>query len=309
MGTGLTMSTHTAQGARAQRGARKGAPSASAREVRRQPTETHAAEPPPSGRNGAPTETKTVLKRVAFDAAENAESALVSTADPVSAAMRVVGAAERRTVIGQVAEREPSAWTAYCDHLDKLTGKLRKNDLSAVEDMLFAQAIALQSLFVRLSEGALAAETIPNYDMKFRYALRAQSQCRATLETLATIKNPPVLFARQANVSNGPQQVNNTINAQPADARAREIGSQQNELSGAAIDGQLSQNGGASPLALTVDPALAPLGAVDGAADGRREGALVSKRVEGRQRARRTTAAGKGVEGTKATPRGSGGVK
>jgi hypothetical protein len=55
-------------------------------------------------------------------------------------------------VIGQGAEREPNAWAAYGDHLDKLTGKLRKNDLTAVEDMLFGQAIALQSLFVRLSE-------------------------------------------------------------------------------------------------------------------------------------------------------------
>lgn len=47
------MSTQTARGARAQRGARQGAPSASAREVRRQPGETHAAEPPQSGRPAA----------------------------------------------------------------------------------------------------------------------------------------------------------------------------------------------------------------------------------------------------------------
>jgi hypothetical protein len=43
-----------------------------------------------------------------------------------------------------------------------------------------------------------------------RYGLRAQAQCRATLETLAAIKNPPTVFARQANIANGPQQVNNT---------------------------------------------------------------------------------------------------
>jgi hypothetical protein len=43
-----------------------------------------------------------------------------------------------------------------------------------------------------------------------RLALRAQGQCRATLETLAAIKNPPVVFARQANINNGgQQQVNN----------------------------------------------------------------------------------------------------
>jgi hypothetical protein len=42
-----------------------------------------------------------------------------------------------------------------------------------------------------------------------RMALKAQNQCRMTLETLATIKNPPAVFARQANIADGPQQVNN----------------------------------------------------------------------------------------------------
>jgi hypothetical protein len=37
---------------------------------------------------------------------------------------------------------------------------------------------------------------------------RAGHQCRATVETLALSKNPPV-FARQANIAHGPQQVNN----------------------------------------------------------------------------------------------------
>ena len=30
-----------------------------------------------------------------------------------------------------------------------------------------------------------------------------------TLETLGNIKNPPVVYAKQANITNGPQQVNN----------------------------------------------------------------------------------------------------
>jgi hypothetical protein len=30
-----------------------------------------------------------------------------------------------------------------------------------------------------------------------------------TLETLSNIKNPPVVYAKQANIANGPQQVNN----------------------------------------------------------------------------------------------------
>jgi hypothetical protein len=44
-----------------------------------------------------------------------------------------------------------------------------------------------------------------------RIALKAQSQGRAAIETLAQIKNPPVVFARQANIAQGPQQVNNQM--------------------------------------------------------------------------------------------------
>ena len=55
-----------------------------------------------------------------------------------------------------------------------------------------------------------------------RLALKAQAQCRATIETLAAMKNPPVVIARQANISNGPQQVNNgepTRRAEKSDNR------------------------------------------------------------------------------------------
>ena len=48
-----------------------------------------------------------------------------------------------------------------------------------------------------------------------RLALKAQAQCRATLETLATIKNPPVVYARQANIAAGRQQVNNGPGSRP----------------------------------------------------------------------------------------------
>jgi hypothetical protein len=70
---------------------------------------------------------------------------------------------------------------------------------------------------------------MPNLEGFMRLALRAQSQCRATLETLATIKNPPVVFARQANIANGPQQVNNGVPA-PASPAHEEKTIQSNEL-------------------------------------------------------------------------------
>ena len=57
-----------------------------------------------------------------------------------------------------------------------------------------------------------AGEYINAADTYMRLALKAQAQCRSTLEALAEIKNPrPVSFVKQANIANGPQQVNNGV--------------------------------------------------------------------------------------------------
>ena len=61
-----------------------------------------------------------------------------------------------------------------------------------------------------------------------RLALKAQAQSRATLETLANVRNGPVIYARQANVAAGaPMQVNNGL---PAGAGARQIEMPPNQL-------------------------------------------------------------------------------
>ncbi len=91
---------------------------------------------------------------------------------------------------------------------------VQSGDLSHAEAMLINQASSLQALFVRLSERAMEQTQMPNLEGFMRLALRAQSQCRATLETLATIKNPPIVYARQANITSGPQQVNNGMATQ-----------------------------------------------------------------------------------------------
>jgi hypothetical protein len=84
-------------------------------------------------------------------------------------------------------------------------------DLSGVETMLLAQAHTLDAIFHRLARQAATAGLLDHFDCQLRIALKAQSQSRATLETLAAIKNPaPVAFVRQANISGGPQQVNNS---------------------------------------------------------------------------------------------------
>ena len=131
-------------------------------------------------------------------------------------------------------------------------------DMSHAEAMLINQASALQSLFVRLAERGLSQEHMPNFDGFMRLALRAQSQCRATLETLAAIKNPPIVYARQANVTTGPQQVNNGV---AAPSRPRENEAEQTQLSGGTHE--LLPDARASGIASRVDPALETLGEVD----------------------------------------------
>ena len=97
-----------------------------------------------------------------------------------------------------------------------------------------------------------------------RLALRAQSQCRATLETLAAIKNPPIVYARQANVTTGPQQINNGT---AAPSQAREIESEQTQLSGGSHE--LLQDARASGFESQVNPALETLREIDRAKIGR----------------------------------------
>ncbi len=89
--------------------------------------------------------------------------------------------------------------------------KVRKGDLSGPEATLVSQAHSLNAIFSELARRSALnmGEYIAASETYMKLALKAQAQCRATIETLAAIKNPPVVFAKQANFANGPQQVNN----------------------------------------------------------------------------------------------------
>jgi hypothetical protein len=92
------------------------------------------------------------------------------------------------------------------------TKAIHAGDTKRIETTLIAQADALDAIFSHMAHRAAlnVGEYIGAAETYMKLALRAQSQCRATLETLATIKNPPnVAFVRQANIAHGPQQVNN----------------------------------------------------------------------------------------------------
>ncbi|PPD41649.1 MAG: hypothetical protein CTY16_15775 [Methylobacter sp.] len=86
---------------------------------------------------------------------------------------------------------------------------VNNGDRERTEAMLVAQAYTLDELFNQLARQARNRKSLKQFELDLRLALKAQSQCRATLETLAAIKNPPVIYAKQANISNGHQQINN----------------------------------------------------------------------------------------------------
>lgn len=98
------------------------------------------------------------------------------------------------------------------DDLSKQCELASGGDLKRAEAILTAQAHTLDAIFNSLARRAALnmGEYINAAETYLRLALKAQVQCRATLETLAAIKNPqPVAFVKQANIAHGPQQVNN----------------------------------------------------------------------------------------------------
>ena len=114
-----------------------------------------------------------------------------------------------------------------CTDLDKRIDKIKDGDMSSVEAMLFGQAKVLETMFTSLARRAANNDGLKQFQVNLTLALKAQAQCRSTLEALAEIKNPrPVAFVKQANISNGPQQINNGAVA----SRTETIESEQNKL-------------------------------------------------------------------------------
>jgi hypothetical protein len=83
-------------------------------------------------------------------------------------------------------------------------------NLGRVERMLSNQLLTLDAMFNNLALRSVGHTHFKNIELLTKLALKAQSQARATAETLGVLKNP-MPFVRQTNISNGAQQVNNGI--------------------------------------------------------------------------------------------------
>ena len=164
--------------------------------------------------------------------------------------------------------------TNFTDVLDAaVQGALDVADgkLGNVEKMLHGQLVGLNAIFGEcVRRGGLnmgshldAAETY------MRLGLKAQAQCARTAEVLGNLRAGPTVFARQANITTGPQQVNN--GAMPASpAPVQKPRNPTNELLEDATDVQRQRMEPGAPAApARGDSTLAPVGEVDRPANAR----------------------------------------
>lgn len=114
-------------------------------------------------------------------------------------------------------------------------------DLGRVERMLANQLLTLDVMFHSLAQRSGRQENFKGIEVLMRLALKAQAQARSTAEALALLKNP-MPYIKQANMTTGPQQVNNTYAGTPShsgiQSGAGNFQSEPNKLLGEADHGQ-----------------------------------------------------------------------
>lgn len=77
--------------------------------------------------------------------------------------------------------------------------------------MLAVQARTLDLIYNDFAARAGNCTNLDSTEQCLRLAMKAQSQCRTTVESLAVIQQGPAIFAKQANIAHGNQQVNNGV--------------------------------------------------------------------------------------------------
>lgn len=137
--------------------------------------------------------------------------------------------------------------------LQQQVEQIKADNLDRPEAMLINQAHTLDTIYntlVRRSAQHMgqqmeAAETY------MKLALRAQSQCRSTLEALNEMKHPRhVSFVRQANIAGGHQQINNSVpNSQDTDSRTGKTENQPSKVLSEVMHGsQLDAGAPSTPI-------------------------------------------------------------
>ena len=108
----------------------------------------------------------------------------------------------------------------------KAADEVVDGNMGRVERMLANQAMTLDAIFNNMAQRSHSQETFKGIEVLMRLALKAQAQARSTAEALALLKNPQP-YIGQANMTTGPQQINNGSVVQ---FPAGNIQSEQNKL-------------------------------------------------------------------------------
>ncbi len=153
------------------------------------------------------------------------------------------------------------------DGLVATFSQVKEGDLSHLESMLIGQATALQTIFTSLARRAQAQQYQRNLEAFLGLALKAQAQSRATIQAIVDLKYPrQVAFVKQANISHGPQQVNNGQGfGTNTRTRAEENKPEKNELLEDQSHGSAHLDTGATTAASGSDSTVEAVGAFDGA--------------------------------------------
>lgn len=117
--------------------------------------------------------------------------------------------------------------------------RARKGDKALASDILAAQAVALDTMFTELA-GRSAANMGQYIDASERYmrlALKAQANCRATLEALAKLHQPREQTVKHVHVNEGGQAIVADQFHQHTGGRENGKSNEQSHATGAAGDG------------------------------------------------------------------------
>jgi len=97
----------------------------------------------------------------------------------------------------------------FATYISEVGKQAKSGDLAMASRMLAAQAVTLDSMFIELARRAAAnmGEYINASDTYGRLALKAQGQCRATLEALAKLHQPREQTVRHVHVNEGGQAI------------------------------------------------------------------------------------------------------
>ena len=145
--------------------------------------------------------------------------------------------------------------TTAIDVVKEKANKITAGDISGLEATLAAQVVSLDAIFNEMARRAALnmGAHLQATESYMRLALKAQAQTARTIEVLAAIKNPPVVFAKQANIAHGHQQVNN---GGQAPAHTGKTINQSNELLEVQHGGE-TMDGTATQTAIPENPAMA----------------------------------------------------